>query len=169
MNVLAQLVRPPSGSASPPSDDAGRSRRETHPAPKRGEVRPSLVLAGIVAAPLAWIIQICICEALASHACFPKEHPLSAPEITSLLRLVAAVSAGAFVIGSLGFVAAWTSWRTARKEHTDTGERDATGLSERGRRMHFLALVGVLGSSVFLLGLLLTAMAAFVVSPCARW
>ena len=45
----------------------------------------------------------------------------------------------------------------------------AAGLPERGRRTRFLALVGVLGSPVFMLGLLLTAMAALVVSPCARW
>jgi MFS family permease len=166
--VLAQLVRPPSGSASPPSDDAGRSRRETHPAPKRGEVRPSLVLAGIVAAPLAWIIQICICEALASHACFPTEHPLSAPELTALLRIIAAVSAGSFVVGSLGLVAAWTSWRAARNEYADSDGPNSAGLRER-KRVHFLALVGVLGSFIFLLGLLLTAMTALVVSPCARW
>jgi MFS family permease len=167
--VLAQLVRPPSGTATPPSDDAGRSRRSTHPPPNRGEVQPLLVLAGIVVAPLAWIIQICICEALASHTCFPREHPLSAPELTSLLRLVAAVSAGSLVGASLGFAAAWTSWRTARDGYTNSGERDPLGLLEHERRTRFLALVGVLGSSVFILGLLLTAMAAFVVSPCARW
>lgn len=167
--MLAQLVRPPSGTATPPSDDAGRSRRSTHPPPNRGEAHPLLVLAGVVASPLAWIIQICICEALASHACFPREHPLSAPELTSLLRLVAAVSAGSFVVACTGFAAAWTSWRTAGDGHTDAGDPDALGLFKHERRMRFLALVGVFGSSVFILGLLLTAMAAFVVSPCARW
>jgi hypothetical protein len=166
MNVLAQMVRPPSGSATPPSDGAGGSRRETHPAPKRERVRPVFLLAGLIAAPLAWIIQICTSEALASQACFPMGHPLSAPALTSLLRIVAAVSVGAFVLGCLGFAAAWTSWRAAR---TDLDESNAAGFPERGRRTRFLALVGVLGSPVFLLGLLLTAMAALVVSPCAGW
>ena len=101
--MLAQMVRPPSGSATPPSDGADRSRRETHPAPKRERVRPVFLLAGLVAAPLAWIIQICTSEALASHACFPMGHPLSAPELTSLLHLVAMVSAACFVLSLAGF------------------------------------------------------------------
>ena len=49
-------------------------------------------------------------------------------------------------------------------------EGGAQGLLDSGeRRTRFLALVGVLGSSVFMLGLLLTATAALVVSPCAKW
>jgi hypothetical protein len=165
MNVLAQMVRPPSGSATPPSDGVDRSRRETHPGPKHARVRPVFLLAGLVAAPLAWIIQICTSEALASHACFPMGHPLSAPELTSLLHLVAMVSAACFVLSLAGLVAAWTCWRTVRSECSDL----AAGLPEPGRRSRFLALVGLLGSPVFMLGLLLTAMAALFVSPCAKW
>ena len=107
--MLAQMVRPPSGSATPPSDGVGRSRRETHPGPKRARVRPVFLLAGLVAAPLAWIIQICTSEALASHACFPMGHPLSAPELTSLLRLVATVSAACFCARYR-----WVWWRHGR-------------------------------------------------------
>jgi hypothetical protein len=84
------------------------------------------------------------------------------------LRIIAAVSAGSFVVGSLGLVAAWTSWRAARNEFTGSEGPTAAGLRER-KRFQFLALAGVLGSSIFSLGLLLTAVAALVVSPCAKW
>lgn len=168
--MFAQSVRPPPGPATSPRNDIVREARGTHPAPHRARARPMYLLAGLIAAPLAWIVQICTCEALASQACFPMRHPLSEPALGSLLHLIAAVSGVCFVVSSAGMAAAWASWRTTRRERAADAGNGARGLLDAGEgRTRFLALVGVMGSSVFMLGLLLTAMAAFVVSPCAKW
>lgn len=173
--MLAQSVVPPPGPATPgpaksPRNGGTREERGSHPTPHRGRARPLYLLAGLVAAPLAWIVQICTCEALASQACFPMRHPLSEPALGSLLHLIAVVSGVCFVVSSAGIAAAWVSWRATRRERVVGSGDLAQGLLDSGEgRTRFLALVGVLGSSVFMLGLLLTAMAAFVVSPCAKW
>ncbi|MGA7814003.1 hypothetical protein [Caballeronia sp.] len=168
--MFAQSVVPPPGPVTPPPNGVAREARGTHPAPHRSRARAHYLLAGLVAAPLAWIVQICTCEALTSQACFPMRQPLSEAALASLLHLISLVSGVCFVISSAGMAAAWVSWRATRRERTVGVGGIAHGLLDSGEgRTRFLALVGVLGSSVFMLGLLLTAMAAFVVSPCAKW
>jgi hypothetical protein len=170
MIVFAQSVVPPPGPATPPRNRVAREEQGTHPAPHRGRARPLYLLAGLVAAPLAWIIQICTCEALASQACFPTRHPLPEAALGSLLHLIAVVSGACFVIGSAGIAAGWVSWRATSRDRAEGSEGQAQGLFDsREGRTRFLAIVGILGSSVFMLGLMLTAMTALFVSPCAKW
>lgn len=168
--MFAQSVVPPPRPATSPRNGVTREERGPHPAPHRRGARPLYLLAGLVVAPLAWIVQICTCEALASQACFPTRHPLSEPALTSLLQLIAAVSGVCFAIGSTGIAAAWVSWRASSQESAvDSGGLAQGWVDSTEGRTRFLALVGMLGSSVFMLGLLLTALAAFVVSPCTKW
>lgn len=168
--MFAQSVVRPPGPATSPRNGVTREERSPHPAPNRRRARPLYLLAGLVAAPLAWIVQICTCEALASQACFPMRHPLSEPALGSLLHMIAVVSGVCFVVSSAGIATAWVSWRASSQESVvDSGGLTQGRFDPAEGRTRFLALVGMLGSSVFMLGLLLTAMAAFVVSPCAKW
>ena len=124
--MFAQSAVPPPGPATSGSSTSGPSTsprnggtgegRGAHPAPHRGRLRSLSLLKGLVAAPLAWILQICACEALASQACFPMGHPLSDPALGSLSHFIAVVSGICFVISSAGISAAWVSWRASRRE-----------------------------------------------------
>src|ERR1700686_4794362 len=47
-----------------------------HPAPLAGTVPGWLLFTALVAAPLAWFVQLCVDYGLASQACFPRESPV---------------------------------------------------------------------------------------------
>jgi hypothetical protein len=123
------------------------------------------VLFGLIGAPLAWIIQICASEALAAQVCYPADHPLSAPLLSSLQTWIGAVSVVCIAVAIGGVTTAWRSWTalwnvSATNKFVDHSTK---------RPARFLALVGVIASSIFLAGSLLTAVAALIVSPCRPW
>jgi hypothetical protein len=128
-------------------------------------------LYGLLGAPLAWIVQICVCEVLASHACYPTQTPLARPVVPSLAPLVGAVSAVCLAVAFGGFAAAWRSLRAARREDALAASQLAGARITRPnqRSVRFLSLVGVIASSIFVLGVLATAAAALIVSPCKPW
>jgi hypothetical protein len=114
----------------------------------------------LLGAPLAWIVQICVCEALAAQACYPAQYPLAHPDLHSLSAYIGAVSLVGLAVALGGLTAAWRGWRTLRHVGAANPDRRA------GR---FLFRVAILSSPMFVLGLLVTAMAALIVSPCKPW
>jgi hypothetical protein len=156
-------VNPPS--ARPPRAPGSRS------ANRRASSHWLSLLYGLLGAPLAWIVQICVCEALAAQTCYPLQTPLARPVVPSLAPLIGGVSAVCLAVAFGGFAAAWRSLRDVRRE-------DALGAARlAGARIahpiqgpvRFLSLVGVIASSIFVLGVLATATAALIVSPCKPW
>jgi hypothetical protein len=123
------------------------------------------VFYGLVGAPLAWIIQICASEALAAQVCYPADHPLDAPRLSSLQTWIGAVSVVCIAVAIGGVITAWRSWMGLRNGQATNNLVDHSP----GRPAHFLALVGVIASSIFLVGSLLTALAVLIVSPCRPW
>jgi hypothetical protein len=117
-------------------------------------------VVALLAAPLAWIVQICVCESLAAQACYPAQNPLVQPHVPGLSDYIGAVSAVCLAIGLGGVAAAWRGWRAACKG-------DKADLDQRAVR--FVFLVAILSSPMFVLGSLVTAMAALIVSPCKPW
>ncbi|SAL88848.1 hypothetical protein AWB74_08765 [Caballeronia arvi] len=87
-----------------------------------------------------------------------------------VLGMVAGGSAAAMLVAVLGALAAWSTWRLARRaqEAAQSAGPEGGHWSTILRRTRFLGMVGILGSAIFLLGLLLTATAALVVSPCVQ-
>ncbi len=114
----------------------------------------------LLGAPLAWIIQICTCEALVAQACYPAQDPLAHPDLHALSAYIGAVSLVGLAVAMGGIIAAWRGWRALRHGGDPNPDRRA------GR---FLFRVAILGSPMFVLGLLVTAMAGLIVSPCKPW
>ena len=108
----------------------------------------------LLGAPLAWIIQICTCEALAA------QDPLAHPDLHALSAYIGAISLVGLAVALGGLTAAWRGWRALRHVGSTNPDRRA------GR---FLFRVAILSSPMFVLGLLVTAMAALIVSPCKPW
>ena len=114
----------------------------------------------LLGAPLAWIVQICTCEALAAQACYPAQDPLAHAELHALSAYIGAVSLVCLAVALGGLTAAWRGWHALRRG-------DGTDPDRRAGR--FLFRVAILSSPMFVLGLLVTAMAALIVSPCKPW
>ncbi|WP_213768790.1 hypothetical protein [Caballeronia sp. dw_19] len=114
----------------------------------------------LLGAPLAWIVQICVCEALAAQACYPAQDPLAHPDLHALGAYIGAVSLVCLAVALGGLTAAWRGWRTLRQ---------GAGTNPDRRAGRFLFHVAILSSPMFVLGLLVTAMAALIVSPCKPW
>ncbi|MGV7247110.1 hypothetical protein ACRXB1_36630, partial [Caballeronia sp. M23-90] len=61
----------------------------------------------LLGAPLAWIVQICVCEALAAQSCYPAQDPLPHPKMPALHAYIGAVSLVALAVALGGLAAAW--------------------------------------------------------------
>ena len=81
---------------------------------------------------------------------------MSAPELTCAFAIMAAVSAGRFVVGSLGFVASVDELANGpRMTHaTPMSVFDASLRRAKSRRCIFSLWSALLGSFIFLLGLI---------------
>jgi hypothetical protein len=114
--------------------------------------RPSLVWYGLLAAPLAWAVQLALGYFLQDAGCPPASSgDVWGIDVSAFSVVVLAVCA---VVALAGIVAAWVSLRAA------TGDVDP-----RGRR-RFMAVAGLLGSALFLLAIALSAVAFVPLSSC---
>lgn len=136
-------------------------------------------LVGIFAAPLAWVGQTCISEALAAQGCDPYTGGLG---VASSMRWASAavvvLSVVCFVLGAVGTFVAWRNWRRNNDAvRYTTAPSTPTSGSDAGRVMPprwaerdwFLARVGALSSTLFLFALIATDVAVVVVAPCRTW
>lgn len=127
--------------------------------------RPRILYAmqqvyALLGAPLAWIVQICVCEALAAQACYPAQDPLTRPNLPALSGYIGAVSLVGLAVALGGLTAAWRGWQTTRGGKEPNPDR---------RAARFVFRVAILSSPMFVLGLIVTALAALIVSPCKPW
>ncbi len=133
------------------------------PAPSAGGVPAAALWFGLFGAPALWSLQVVINTALVSHSCFPKSEPLASPVAGSLWGLVLLSSIIAAGVAAAAGATAWRTWRRTRKEHH--GEREA--LLEVGEgRTRFMAMAGMLLSTVFLFGIIMNTLPLFLVPPC---
>jgi hypothetical protein len=134
-----------------------------HPAPLREAVAPGLLAFAVLAAPVAWSLEVLVNLAVASPACYPKDHPLTAPLVTGTASALTCVQIAVFAVGIAGSVAsAFCWWRTR-------GERQggANTLVEIGEgRTRFLAMCGLMLSTVFLVAMIFTATAVAMIRLC---
>ncbi len=139
--------------------------RMTHPAPHRDRVGLSALWFGIAAAPLAWTVQQLFSSTLAGYACYPHADPRTSPVWNGLSPVLLAITAAAFVIALSGGGVAWTSWRQTRWERPGSGHH----LMETGDgRTRFMAMCGMLTSTVFVIALAFGTTVLYVVPLCGR-
>lgn len=135
-----------------------------HPAPLAGAVPRWLLFAALLAAPIAWFIQLCVDYGLASHACFPREHPLAAGlEVwPQLWPGSVALIIGALVVAGTASAAAFWMWMRTRHEVANV-----RGLIEGAEgRTRFLAVWAFWIGIWFALQILFGAIGFLAVSGC---
>jgi hypothetical protein len=111
----------------------------------------------IFAAPLAWMVQLVVGYALASHACYPHRIPLVAPVWSGLWGVLIAVDFIAVIIAGLAVAAAyaqWIAWRGADLRHIGQ------------RRNRYLARWAMLTSALFTIAVIFTIVMLFIEPVC---
>lgn len=119
-------------------------------------------LAGLVIAPLAWLLQMVIAETLAAQSCYPFDKPLSAPVVPWMRPALVVISALCLMAGGFGGVIAWRNLRRLAAEK-------GTASRKRTELVWFLSRVAAMCSALFLFALIATDVALALVSPCRWW
>lgn len=135
-----------------------------HPAPQRGNAVPGLTIVGLLAAPVAWFLQLLISYGLQGDTCRGLVPSLLSASWGTRPSLAVAVEAIAAVVCAFGLGAAARNWRLTRNE--GPGDHHAALSSGHGRT-RFLALCGIIGSAIFLLATLFALIIPFLVPSCA--
>ncbi|QCP50028.1 hypothetical protein FAZ95_13055 [Trinickia violacea] len=146
----------------PPSQSqaAAEPRRARHP------LGAPALLFGVLAAPLAWFLQIAIVEALAAQSCFAYDKPLPQPRLHGALTTSAVVAAVCLIMGVCGAALAWRNRRIAATVAREAGARSDHVLL---RRVAFITHASLMSTLLFVLILVVTDVAGLIVSPCGRW
>jgi hypothetical protein len=118
---------------------------------------------GILAAPAAWTLQVCVAETLVAQSCFPHFAPQRAAYAGIGLGAVVGVSALALIVGIAGACMAWRNWHAVRQL-----PQDAVPKAERGMLggQAFLTRVGLMSNTLFVFALIATDVATALVAPC---
>jgi hypothetical protein len=135
-----------------------------HPAPLAGAVPRWLLFTALVAAPIAWFVQLCVDYGLASQACFPREQPLATGLKVSTLVWPGSLAliVGALVIACVGSATSLWMWRRTRHEVAN-----GYSLIEAAEgRTRFLAIWGFWTGIWFALQILFGAIGFLEVSAC---
>jgi hypothetical protein len=135
-----------------------------HPAPQRRHVAGSLLLLGLLAAPAAWLAQTVLNYMIASRACYPHDAPLSAASVGALYPMLVVTTLAALLIGIAGLIASRRAWLAMQEERRDSSGHHAREVAEG--RTRFLALSGMMASSLFIAAVLFDAVSLWVVPPC---
>lgn len=128
--------------------------------PERGTppVANSRLWAGVALAPAAWSVAELVGYVLVARACDRAQ--ASAVAHAGVTQAVVAVVLG--VIAVAGLVIAVGNWRRVR----DTGEIEQPGAPPAWGRAHFMALGGVIASSLFVLGIVFFALPPLFMNSC---
>ncbi len=149
--------------ASTASREPSASERQQHPSPHRHRVSRWAVWFGLLGAPLAWGLQELVNVSLAGYACYPHDVPLAMPLWTNLKAVSLWVEAAAFIICIAALIVAVVSWRRTRDEKPG----DAHQLLGSGDgRTRFMAMAGMMTSTLFLIGTALAALNLVGIPPC---
>ena len=130
---------------------------------RRAAISAFALLFGILAAPAAWTLQICVAETLVAQSCFAHFAPQRAAFASVGLSAVVGVSAFALIVGIAGASVAWRNWHIVRKL-----PQEAVPKAERGMLggQVFLTRVGLMSNTLFVFALIATDLATALVTPC---
>src|SRR3954451_8894440 len=135
-----------------------------HPAPFSGAVPQWLLLAALLAAPVAWFVQLCVGYGLTAQACFPRENllPTGLGMSPAVWPGSLALNLGALVIAVFALFAALQIWLRTRQE-VPSSYRLIEGAEGRTR---FLAVWGFWTGVWFAIGILFNTIAIFELPAC---
>jgi hypothetical protein len=124
------------------AEDTLAAYRIDHPAPHGDAIGRRALAIGLLAAPLAWFVQLVVAYGLASHACFP--HDVSLPGASAGWHWAwpasLALNLAALLACAAAAILCWRHWRRARGEAAGSHGR----LLEAGEgRTRFLAVFGM--------------------------
>lgn len=127
-------------------------------------------LVALFGAPVAWLIQMSLSEPIAAYACYPHQVPLSAPVWAELPAILAAIGLICLAAGLFSGYVAWTFWQQADSNRGKVMHgHDSEGAVVDGGQNRFLAMIGLMSSTLFVIAILFTCFAVFLVSPCSAW
>ena len=137
------------------------------PAPHKHKVVTEILFAALLAAPIAWSLQLLLNYGLASHACFPRETPreafVSGGSWTTAALI--AINLAALVVAILATVASYFIWKEAR----DEAQGGHAHLIDVGRgRTRFFAIWGVWGGVWFVIQIIFGTIAVFGAPGCGQ-
>ncbi len=140
-----------------------------HPAPARHEVDIGLLAFGLMGGPIIWGVHFLANVTIASRACASSAILRPSASTHAALLLIDAVAA---IVALAALYISTQAWRSTRHEGSDTR---AAGMSpehhaaEVGEgRTRFIALGGIMMSTVFFVAILFDTFAAIVVTACGK-
>lgn len=134
-----------------------------HPASERHRVGVAALWFGLFGAPIAWSIQELVSYAVVAHACYPGRQPKVGGTISGTWSITLIVCLLTLVVGLAAGITAYRSWSRSRAEH---GATEHHPLEHGEGRTGFMALSGLILSSIFLLNLVMNAVVLFLVPAC---
>ncbi len=144
-----------------------------HPAPARGQAHLGVLLFGLMGAPVTWAAHLLANVTIAGRACYSgaelRPPDLAAAHATQTLIL--AIDAVAALLALAALIVSYRAWRQTRHEQPPQSQDGSAHehVAEVGEgRTRFIALGGILMSSVFFVAILFDTYAAIVMPECAN-
>jgi len=134
-----------------------------HPAPQRGKISRWRLAASLFLAPFVWSIQILCSYGLSSMSCFPRYAPLAGTQVPGMSIVVLIGSLVALALAGLAVWLAIGAWRMTRGEHQG-GPHEALDAGEG--RTRFLALCGIIVTTLFSIAIVWEAIVAIFLPHC---
>jgi hypothetical protein len=138
-------------------NDTIPGQAQKHPAPQRGRVALTVVLIGVALAPAAWLLQMNLSFLAGDLGC--SESVLTRG-VSSMLVMM---SFGAFLLSLAALGASMAAFHATNTEASGKAHQArSTGLG----RTRFMALSGMIVSSIFLAATAFCAVVPIVVGTC---
>ncbi len=137
-----------------------------HPAPLRHRLKPGEGFFALFGGPIAWFVQLCAGDALASQPCFAGGERLAAPSfaVDWTWPAMVALMLAAIAIALLSSLISWRAFARTRREAAG----DHAHVMEVGAgRTRFLALWGVILGAGFAVTTVLTGAGFMLLPRCA--
>jgi hypothetical protein len=120
---------------------------------------------GLLGGPVAWTLQLLVDYPLVAHYCFPDAAKRIVPTIDSLHLLVIIVSALALAVAIAALLTALRGWRVAGGEFGNA-RVDLVEAAPPPGRVRFMALGGILASSLTIIGIVIHAGFILTLATC---
>lgn len=133
------------------------------PAPASYKVGLTALWFGLFGAAVAWSVQELAGYAIIAHACYPSWQPRMIPAASGVWTITLVMSLFMVALGIAAGLTAYRSWRRTQRDQSRDDERQLEVGEDRAR---FMAISGIIVSSILLFNLLMNAIVLFLVPPC---
>jgi hypothetical protein len=124
--------------------------------------KPARIWYGLLAPPLAWMIQSSIAWFIVGRTCADFDPSWGVLAAGGVRVLLGAIGVAAFIAAALALFGSLGAWREASRPGEDVSVTDA-----EGRRVpEYLSILGVLMSALFLLAIVWTTIPAVWLPMC---